>query len=769
MNWNAEAIAQDCGKPKKTGKGWMACCPNHDDHNPSMFIFDGNKGVPVWSCKAGCDQGELTAKMKELGYYSPKPKNDDAPYRCRRPINVIPKTLKVKKEGKYLTFNLAAKYKYENGYIGRYEHEGEKKEIRQYFRKQNDGSYKSGVPDDLKNNKPLYNKESVDKSDVIFVVEGEKCADALNKIGLVAVTSSGGSGAANQTDFTPLQGKHIVIWPDNDASGRKYQKNVIKICEALDCKIEWIDIKPLGLKEKEDCVEWLERNEGATKEDVLALKRVEKKTKKDQDEATSSKSEAQMLYDTVIKHIDLWKNIDGQGFATFKVGNHSESNFLNDEHFKSWCAMIYFKETGKPVSESNVKTVINTLSGQARFCDKTFNTYVRVGEDNDSSYIDLCNDKWKFVKVNQKGWSITDTNDGIKFLRRDGMRALPDPVKSNNIDLLWDFLNVKEEERVLVLAWIIAALRPNGPYPCIAIQGEQGTAKSTMSELLRRLTDPNKALKRVAPKDAQDLFIQGLNNHCILLDNLSGLPAWLSDTLCVLATGGGYATRRLYTDSGECVWSIKRPVILNGINDITSRPDLTERTITLNLQEIAETKRKTEEVFWSKFEDKHPEIFGAILDVYVKALGELPNVHADRLPRMADFAKLGIAIEKALNYPEGTFLNTYNGNQDDATENVIQNDLVGNGIASIIARKTEFSGTCSDWLVALKEELGEQARSKYFPQTARRVSDKIKRLKPALKRIGIDVQYKKTRDKRLWIIEKMQQPEPIEEDGSIEI
>ena len=93
------------------------------------------------------------------------------------------------------------------------------------------------------------------------------------------------------------------------------------------------------------------------------------------------------------------------------------------------------------------------------------------------------------------------------------------------------------------------------------------------------LVDPNLAPLRSLPREDRDLFIAANNGHVIVFDNVSGLPDWLSDSLCRLATGGGFATRQLYTDGDEVLFDAMRPIILNGIEDFVSRPDLADRTI----------------------------------------------------------------------------------------------------------------------------------------------------------------------------------------------
>ena len=137
------------------------------------------------------------------------------------------------------------------------------------------------------------------------------------------------------------------------------------------------------------------------------------------------------------------------------------------------------------------------------------------------------------------------------------------------------------------------------------------------------------------------------NGHVLAFDNLSGLPAWLSDTLCRLASGGAFSTRRLFTDQDEILFTAARPVILNGIEDIITRPDLADRAILLGLAPIAERQRRPEHVLWREFELARPHILGALVDAAAYGLRMRPHVRLQRLPRMADFALWATACESA--------------------------------------------------------------------------------------------------------------------------
>jgi hypothetical protein len=191
---------------------------------------------------------------------------------------------------------------------------------------------------------------------------------------------------------------------------------------------------------------------------------------------------------------------------------------------------------------------------------------------------------------------------------------------------------------VLVAAWLLGALRAGGPYPVLAIAGEQGSAKTVLSKLLRALIDPSVAPVRALPRNERELFIAASNAHVLAFDNLSGLPPWLSDTLCRLTSGGAFSTRRLFTHQDEILFAAARPVILNGIEDVITRPDLADRAILLMLAPIAERQRRPEHALWREFELARPYIFGALLDAAAEGLRMLQRVCLQRLPRMADFA-----------------------------------------------------------------------------------------------------------------------------------
>lgn len=120
--------------------------------------------------------------------------------------------------------------------------------------------------------KPLYGLHllTARPNEAVVVSEGEKCADALRKRGLLAITS-GCAKSARRTNWHPVAGREILIWPDHDEPGFGYSHDVMEIVQSLGCSAKVIDTVRLGLADGEDAVDWLNRHPGAKKDDILRL------------------------------------------------------------------------------------------------------------------------------------------------------------------------------------------------------------------------------------------------------------------------------------------------------------------------------------------------------------------------------------------------------------------------------------------------------------------------------------------------------------------
>lgn len=288
--------------------------------------------------------------------------------------------------------------------------------------------------------------------------------------------------------------------------------------------------------------------------------------------------------------------------------------------FRALLSKLYFDAHHSTSTTTAKSEAIGTLEGIALHGSPRLPVCVRVGEHGGTVYLDLANDAHEVVEITANGWNVV-TSCPVNFVRPKGMKPLPVPTCDGEIEDLSDFLNVlRMEDRVLVYSWLVAALRPRGPYAILVFQGRHGSSKSTTSRTLRALSDPNAAPIRTPPREARDLAIAAQNGQVLAFDNLSGVPDWLSDALCRVATGGGFSTRELYTDGEEKLFDAQRPIILNGIDDLLARPDLADRALMVTLPEIPATRRRDEKSLWAAFDEAAPRILGALLDGVARAL-----------------------------------------------------------------------------------------------------------------------------------------------------
>ena len=395
----------------------------------------------------------------------------------------------------------------------------------------------------------------------------------------------------------------------------------------------------------------------------------------------------------------LFHASDGTGFADLFIDGHRETWPLRSKRFLAWLRQQYYERTWDAPSPAALNAALNVLEAQAQFDGPQRKVSLRLAEQDGLIYLDLADEFWRCIEIGAKGWRIA-ADPPVRFRRSAGMQPLPLPLRGGSIDLLAPFLNLASEtDFVLIVAWLLGALRAGGPYPVLAIAGEQGSAKTVLSKLLRALIDPSVAPVRALPRDERELFIAASNGHVLAFDNLSGLPPWLSDTLCRLTSGGAFSTRRLFTDQDEILFAAARPVILNGIEDIVTRPDLADRAILLMLAPIAEHQRRSEQALWREFELARPQILGALLDAIAHGLHMLPHVRLQRLPRMADFALWATACEGAFR-PAGTLETAYSNNRRDAVENIVDADPVAARVREIMADKAQWTGSASDLLQA---------------------------------------------------------------------
>ena len=361
-------------------------------------------------------------------------------------------------------------------------------------------------------------------------------------------------------------------------------------------------------------------------------------------------------------------------------------------------------------------------------------------------WLDLGGPDWRLVRISADGWRLVGGAD-VPLLRPSGVLALPEPRRTPGaLGALRGLLNVcADHDFRLVVAWLVAALHPEGPYPVLAVDGEQGSAKTSFCKGLRRLVDPNLADVRALPKEERDLRIAAASGRVVALDNLSGLDGAMADALCRVATGGGFGERALFTNGDEYIVHVCNPVLLNGIPSLLARGDLADRAIAVTLPAIPDERRRPEAELWAEFEAAQSGVVALLLDGLALALRDAPGLRLPRLPRMADFAKVACAAAPAFGWAAEDMLAALEENRAGAVAGVIEADAVAMAVQAVAEERARWMGTASELLAEVNLRTpAERQRERDWPKDATRLSVRLRRVAPALRRAGVEVALNRT-------------------------
>jgi DNA polymerase-1 len=469
--------------------------------------------------------------------------------------------------------------------------------------------------------------------------------------------------------------------------------------------------------------------------------------------------------------IELFHNPDGDAYATLDLGTHQQTWPLRSVAFRDFLARRYYTEIGHVPNSQALTDATGVLSGRALYEGPTLPVAVRLGAHEDRIYLDLGNEQWQAVEIMATGWRVV-ANPPVRFRRPRGMLPLPPPIAGGSIDELRPFVNVGtgpegDQQFRLLLAFLMDVLRPTGPHQVLAVHGQQGATKSTLTRIIRALLDPNTTPTRKTPRDDADLAIAANNALLVAYDNLSTLPDWLSDAISRLATGAGLAKRALYTDGDEALFQATRPVVFNGIEELARRSDLLDRCLLLYLPKLPRGQRQKEKLFWLRFEAARPRILGCLLDGVVAALRAGDSLDLGPLPRMADCAYWAACAMPAFGCRPRAFLAEYVAHTESHHQLVVEASPLASAVLEY--SKTLPDGTWEGHGAELLTELdglrGDKKPPKGWPTTAAHLVNAIHRLVPDLLLAGLAVEDlprtgQNGRRLRLTVLPPDHSPEP---------
>ncbi len=570
----------------------------------------------------------------------------------------------------------------------------------------------------------------------LWITEGARKADAAAHLGLACVSltgvwnwrstnPSGGKVALPDWQDVALNGRRVVLAFDSDSRSNP------SVGKALDALAGYLSSKgahvvvcqlPDAADGKTGLDDYLAAGHGLDNLAALVVEHAEAAR------PAGRETVATALVDLVRRRYRLGLSVEDAPFAVPHTGPRVVRPLRGGKgSLRAALAAAYYADAGRVAPQQALAEALQTVEGIAQELDPE-PLHLRVAEHDGVLHLDLGDPTGRAVVLSATGWQVVE-QPAVLFRRTALTGALPTPQLAGDLAELWTLLNVTPADRPLVLAWLVAALLPDVPHPVLALRGEQGSGKSSASRILAALLDPSPAQTRKPPRDVDSWVTAAAGSWVVALDNVSTVAEWWSDALCRAVTGDGDVRRQLYSDADLTVFSFRRVVLLNGVDLGAVRDDLAERLLTVELARIGERGRRLDADLAAQWQQAHPRILGALLDLAAQVLAALPTLQLPGLPRMADFARVLAAVDVVL----GTdALVAYIGQAGEQAA-----DAADPVLAAVTRTITAaWEGPAAELLDLIAPNVEHSRQPKGWPKDSRALTALLRRRGPSLRRLG---------------------------------
>jgi hypothetical protein len=453
--------------------------------------------------------------------------------------------------------------------------DGRKAEIDKEDQRRTLGSNKGGA---------VFLSDDVYPGATLLVGEGvESVASAMQASGLPGVAVLGIGGLAN-VEFSPDVVEIVVLGENDDASRKAIDKAAPSLIEN-GVKVR-VAQPPQGYGDFNDLIDPSKEGGGPgglaiakmiieTAPEWLPKRKASPKPK----EKTERNSQASFLVELAVGQCDLFTDSQGEAYASFSVADgeaeaHRETHKIRLRGFSRWLRLCFYAERGGSPSTEGMSSALKTIEAKANFDRARHEVFLRSANVGDRIYVDLCDEHWKAIEIDGFGWRVIEEVP-VHFRREPGMQPLPAPSMidpKKGIARLKEVLCLRDErDLIVIVGWVLAALAGRSPFTVLVFLGEPGSTKTSAAFVARSLVDPNAAPLRAKPKDLHEVFVSAVHSRVVAYNNLSHVPDWLSDAICVVSEGSGESQRELFTNADESLIVACAPFLVTSIENVIRR------------------------------------------------------------------------------------------------------------------------------------------------------------------------------------------------------
>ncbi len=462
----------------------------------------------------------------------------------------------------------------------------------------------------------------------------------------------------------------------------------------------------------------------------------------------NGKNQATLLWE-LIDNSYFFSDPTGYSYVVIKNIPMALDSILFEDHL---AATYYYAKGIVPTSESIV-LVKKMCRAKAKY--NVRNVGVRVTKYNDALIYDPLNNDGSVIIITKDGLTNAIPKDPVTIRYNGMLRAEIEDGTISDLRDLFSLWNLGEAQEVVMVGCIGTNFIPDIPHVITVITGPHGAGKSSLSDAIKTIPDPNVVVRNSLRFDEREIAVSSMHEWVLNFDNVNSIiPDQVSDLLCRISTGQGFRKRKLYTDQEDLILQYRRPIVMSAINEPGYNPDFLDRALIIRLNLILESNRKTDAEIQELIEKLSPKIRGLYLRSLSRAMEIYPQVKEEfegKLLRMADFIIWGEAITRVLGYEPGKFYTSFSALQLEETETTASENLLIMVLNKLLENQKEWKGTTRELYDEIKGIIAEMGISekdslyKQLPKSYRDLGRRLTDLLPSLLNIGIGI--KETRGK----------------------